>query len=417
VTGLTGSGKTALLDSIAGLSQHFHNGTTTGLLTIGELDRAAHAPRVTSGVIGFVQQNVRLGFAAATAREELEFGFRVTGLSRAEAQKCSTELIGKFGLDSFAEKPIELLSAGQATRVAIAAALSLSPQILLLDEPLADLDAESSAEIVTLLSELHQRQGLTIVIAEHHTDPLVSLQPRWLSVKEGSVVEGRLVSQSAFPHRTIPVVGNDPVFEVKNLNVNHGTQPLLHGVTFTAHVGEIIAVTGANGVGKSSLFSALAHTSDSVLLANGQRCVLVPEVVTSLFISETVAEELDRADRIAGHRGSGLSAMTFWSILCKNPEESAHFLSNHPRDLSVGTQRALAIAIQLSWKPSVVLIDEPTRGLDSSAREAMAEVLRCVAETGTVVLIATHDTAFVSALECRVLQIQNGTLTPVEVSA
>ncbi|MEY2699032.1 MAG: hypothetical protein RL720_988, partial [Actinomycetota bacterium] len=100
VTGLTGFGKTALLDSIAGLSQHFHNGTTTGLLTIGELDRAAHAPRVTSGVIGFVQQNVRLGFAAATAREELEFGFRVTGLSRAEAQKCSTELIGKFGLDS-----------------------------------------------------------------------------------------------------------------------------------------------------------------------------------------------------------------------------------------------------------------------------------------------------------------------------
>ena len=112
-----------------------------------------------------------------------------------------------------------------------------------------------------------------------------------------------------------------------------------------------------------------------------------------------------------------MSELTFWSILGRTDEHSSQLLGTHPRDLSAGTQLALAIAIQLAWKPGVVLIDEPARGLDSHSRDAMAEVLRCVAETGTVVLFATHDHAFVADMNCRVLQIQNTSLTPVEVSA
>jgi energy-coupling factor transport system ATP-binding protein len=413
LTGATGSGKTAVLESIAGLSQHFHNGHTTGTLTIGEQDRSAVAPRETAGLIGFVQQDVRLGFAAATAREELLFGLRVTGKNKSESQQRVSELIEQFALELFADLPIELLSAGQATRVAIAAAVSLSPRILLLDEPLADLDTDSSREIIQLLSDLHA-QGLTVVIAEHHVVPLVALSPQWVTVAEGKVSEGRHVSESRFPHRTFPVVGDDVVLEVSELSVSRGEKILLENISLTVRVGEIVAVVGPNGVGKSSLLAELAQQSPS---PTEPRRVLVPENVASLFISETLSEELERADRISRHVGSGLSELTFWSILGRTEEHSAQLLGTHPRDLSAGTQLALAIAIQLAWKPGVVLIDEPTRGLDSHSRDAMAEVLRCVAETGTVVLFATHDHAFVADMNCRVLQIQNTTLTPLEVSA
>ena len=413
LTGATGSGKTAVLESIAGLSQHFHNGHTIGTLTIGELDRSVVAPRETAGLIGFVQQNVRLGFAAATAREELLFGLRVMGKNKAESQQRVSELIDEFALEAFSDLPIELLSAGQATRVAIASAVSLSPRILLLDEPLADLDTNSSREIVQLFSDLHA-QGLTVVIAEHHVEPLVALSPRWVSVEEGKVTEGRYISESRFPHRTIPVVGDDVVLEVSELNVSRGDKTLLENISLTARVGEIVAVVGPNGVGKSSLLAELAQLLPSPVES---RFALVPENVASLFICETLSEELERADRIAGHAGSGLSELTFWSLLGRTDEHSAQLPGTHPRDLSAGTQLALAIAIQLAWKPRVVLIDEPTRGLDSHARDAMAEVLRCVAETGTVVLFATHDHAFVTDMNCRVLQIQNTSLTPVEVSA
>lgn len=417
LTGLTGSGKTALLDSIAGLSHHFHKAETTGSLVVGGCDRAKFTPRETAGLIGFVQQNVRGGFAAATAREELEFGQRVTGRSRIEASERALELIGQFGLNEYADKPIELLSAGQATRVAIAAALSMTPQILLLDEPLADLDADSAEEIVALLSQLHRENAVTIVVAEHHVGPLMTLPVRWLSVTQGVVFEGREASVPVFPHRVIPVVGSDIVLRVNNLSVSHDSEILLENVSFTAQVGEILAVVGKNGAGKSSLLTSLASEPLPFVHVTGGRCVLVPENVSSLFISETVMEELERADRVAGHAGSGLAALTFWSILNKDSQDSGEILSTHPRDASAGTQLALAIALQLSWKPSVILIDEPTRGLDSLSREAMAEVLRCVSETGTVVLFATHDQAFVSALDCRVLKIEQETLTSVEVNA
>lgn len=411
LTGRTGSGKTAVLESIAGLSQHFHNGHVDGTLTIGNLDRNATPPRLTAGLVGYVAQDVRLGFAAATAREELEFGMRVSGHTRTEASARAEELIAQFSLAGFADQPIEQLSAGEATRVAIASALALRPRILLLDEPLADLDSEARSELVVFLAELQATDKLTIVLAEHHTHELQSLAPRWLSVDSGELCEGRWnAGEVVLPPRALPIVGSDEAFSVHDVSVAYGDRTLFSEVSLSLHVGEILAITGPNGVGKSSLLNALVTTADTRELLR-----LVPEHVSSLFVAETLEEELTRADLLAGHKNSGLTAMTFWSILAT--DASIDLLSVHPRDLSAGTQVALAIALQLSWKPRVILVDEPTRGLDEVARTAMAEVLRCVAETGTAVLFASHDHAFVSDLGCRVLSLRQGELVPAEVGA
>ena len=411
LTGQTGSGKTAILESIAGLSQHFHNGHVEGKLRVGNVDRNLTAPRQTAGLIGYVAQDVRLGFAAATAREELEFGMRVSGHTRAEASERAAELLSQFSLKDLADRPIELLSSGEATRVALAAALALRPRILLLDEPLADLDTDSRSELVALLTELHKSHTLTIVMAEHHTAELHNLSPRWLSVESGELREGPWSAGGVVvPARSLPVVGTDLTFKVTDISLSFGEREIFTDVSLSLRVGEILAITGANGVGKSSLLNLLASLGESQDLLR-----LVPENVSSLFISETLEEELARADVLAGHKNSGLTAMTFWSILGR--AESSDLLTVHPRDLSAGTQVALAIALQLSWKPRVILVDEPTRGLDEVSRTAMAEVLRCVAETGTAVIFASHDHAFISDLGCRVLALRQAELVSVEVGA
>jgi energy-coupling factor transport system ATP-binding protein len=431
LTGQTGSGKTAVLESIAGLSQHFHNGTISGELRIGTQDRNNVVPRNTASVIGFVPQNVRLSFAADTARHELEFGLRVTGQSRRVAASRAETLLHDFSLAEFADRPIEHLSSGQATRVAIAAALALTPQILLLDEPLADLDSQSSSELITLISRLQAHDGLTVVIAEHHTAGLERMCPRWLSVSEHVLHEGAWATPAleAPVMRISPVLGHDDILHVHDLSLSYGLLSVVEDVSFVAHVGEIIAVVGANGAGKSSLLNALAlggSSGDVVVRGRtfpppspySQRDIVsVPEVVSVLFVAETLAEELARADKVAGHAGSGLTAMTFWSILSRTEDSSPALLQIHPRDLSAGTQLALAIALQLAWKPAVILIDEPTRGLDALSREAIAEVLQCVAETGTVVIVASHDEAFVSDLNARVLSLVDGRLCPAQVTA
>ncbi|AXE53812.1 Putative HMP/thiamine import ATP-binding protein YkoD [Aurantimicrobium sp. MWH-Uga1] len=430
LTGATGSGKTSLLESIAGLSQHFHAGIATGTLSLGSVDRLHVPPRDTAKLIGFVPQNVRLSFTASTAREELEYTLRLHGETKEIIPSRIEELLGIYGLCDYADVPVDMLSAGQATRVALASALATSPHILLLDEPLADLDSASVSELIDILDHL-RAAGMTIVLSEHHTSALESLDPRWLVLEAGKVTEGKFVPASSFPARTFPLTSSDQVLAVNGLEVTHGEKKVLSDVTFTARTGEIIALTGANGVGKTSLLTALSNTQSagvvevlgtdlSTLPATQKvsRIAAVPEEASWLFMTESLAEELEYADKIAGvPANTGLTKLTFRSLLSRDVL-SPELLRTHPRDLSAGTQRALAIALQLSWKPGVITIDEPTRGLDPHSRSAMAEVLRCVAETGTVVVFATHDGEFARSLHAQIFTVAEGTLIhPEQVNA
>ena len=430
LTGATGSGKTSLLESIAGLSQHFHAGIATGTLTLGTIDRLRVPPRDTAALIGFVPQNVRQGFTASTAREELEFTLRLHGETKELIPSRVDELLSEYGLRDYADVPVDLLSAGQSTRVALASALAASPQILILDEPLADLDSASVSELIEILDRL-RTSGMTIVLSEHHTAALQALDPRWLVLEAGEVSEGQFVPASMFPARALPLTSSDLVLAVTGLGVAHGKKKVLSDVSFTARTGDIIALTGANGVGKTSLLNALSSTqsagvvevlgTDLSTLPATQKVRLVasvPEQASWLFMSESLAEELEYADKIAGvPADTGLTELTFRSLLSRDVL-SSKLLRTHPRDLSAGTQRALAIALQLSWKPGVITIDEPTLGLDPHSRSAMAEVLRCVAETGTVVVFATHDGEFARSLNARIFTVAERTLIhPEQVNA
>lgn len=409
LTGPTGSGKSTVLDLISGLAQHFNSASVTGSVLVGGLDRAATLPRETGTLIGVVGQNPRLGFVGATVQEELEWGSRLRGASNTEARAEATEVASRFGLTSLVEQPVHTLSAGQATRVAIAAAMARQPRILLLDEPFAELDETATAELVTLLSA-HADAGLTIVIAEHHTRALEALNPRWLAVEQGTVTEGRWPREAHHStYRQLAIIGDDEALQLDEVSMNYRCESVQVQLGLTARVGDVVSVQGANGAGKSSLLLALAGSSPA-------EAALVPEEVSDFFVRTTLREELAYADKVAGVE-PGLTELSFRSILGSREAASVDaLLETHPRDLSAGTQRALAIALQLSHKPRLVLIDEPTRGLDPHARQDMAEVLRCVAETGTVVMFATHDVGWSTELTSRTILLAEGAVvTPTKV--
>lgn len=423
--GPTGSGKTSLLESVAGLTQHFHGAHTTGQLFVGSADRGVVLPRDLASVVSYVPQHPRTSFTSVTVAEEVAFSLRMQGVSKEVALGRVHQLASEWELEELLPSPLETLSAGQAMRVAIVAALATSPCILLLDEPLAELDEHGRADIIELLQLLNE-SGLTVVIAEHHLTPFEVLNPIWFTVNEGTLRAGKWTPTPENSLRHTSFVGNDPVLEISHLNVVRNARTLLTVDQLTTRAGEITAITGANGVGKSSLLSELAlpdkNAHISVLGTRvsevGRRnragyVALIPEQVSDFFQTTSLADELALSDR-AADVAPGLTALTLGSILSPTWDLDAH-LTRHPRDLSAGTQLALALAIQLSHKPAVVLIDEPTRGLDPAARIALAEVLQCVAETGTSIIFATHDRDFVRSIADREFAIEDTILREKDI--
>ncbi|MEK9987920.1 MAG: ATP-binding cassette domain-containing protein, partial [Aquiluna sp.] len=203
------------------------------------------------------------------------------------------------------------------------------------------------------------------------------------------------------------VVGSELVARIKIGSV--GEEVLIRDVSLNLRQAECLAITGANGTGKSTLLRQLAEPDVGELDIHGlelvgsdpRKVALVPDRPSQFFVCDSLASELARADKIAGAK-PGLTAISLESILGKLPN-----LNAHPLDLSVGTQLALSVAMQLSHKPQLLLLDEPVQGLDPQSRELMAETIRCVQETGCAVIIATHDLGFARRLTGRVLELAN----------
>lgn len=397
LTGPTGGGKTSLLEAISGVAEQLNGARRSGELTAYGVDRTALV-RDTAGFIGVVPQQVRLSFVGETASEELAFTAALLGTTPPAA-----------GTTRITE-----LSAGEAVAVALESALLGSPRVLLLDEPFADLDRAHRQQLLSRLSELAAAGGI-IVVAEHHTAELDELSPRWLSVVGGQVTDGRWTAPPLEITRTAAIGGDDVTVKISAATMSYRGAPRSLNFAAELEAGTLVALTGPNGSGKSSLLAALAEPAAGTVHVRGEEVsglqpdliALVPENARELFLRETLGEELRLADRIAGVQ-AGLTELSLRSLLRSTDLDA--LWEQHPRDLSAGTQRALAIAIQLSHKPGLLLIDEPTRGLDPGARADMAEVLRCVAETGTAVVFATHDAEFAAALTSVHWQMDAGSL-------
>ena len=365
VTGVTGSGKSSLLLAATGFASEL------GLTVTGEISAPGH--------IGFVGQQARGQLFGPLVQDEIE----------------PTE---SFGLEVKLSTPVHQLSEGEAIQVSLIRELQKHPDLLILDEPFSGLDSESAAELVNLLrGYLHD--GGSLLIAEHRPELLEGVATEVSHLSGGKLLPGKLVNDVVRVKRQVAYLTSDEVLTFNSESIGFESRILVHGPHLRLRQSEVVAITGSNGVGKTSLLNAIAGSASEV--------VLVPERVSDFFVTTTLMAELDRADRIA-KVAKGFTQANLESIL-----ETLPSLDTHPRDLSAGTQLALAIAMQLSHKPKVLLIDEPARGFDAKTKSQVIATLECVRETGCAIVFASHDPDLISKIATTVYRISDRQLQPV----
>jgi energy-coupling factor transport system ATP-binding protein len=345
LTGSTGSGKTALLRALTGRLQHSDGGWQEGVLEVGGFDRRGALPNETATFVSLVEQNTRDGFVASAVFDEIAFGLRMYGRSETDIETAVGEIAQRLGITDLLSRQTEEISAGEASLVALAAGLISQPSLLLLDEPIADLDEESAARVTSILTELHATTGITMIIAEHRWAALADLADVRLDLN----VEGSI--RHSTPVSVVPSSGS-----------------------------RITPLVAPNGAGKTTWLTAFAT-------AHRANVRLVPEDPAMLFSRESVAAECAHNDRLV-RVSPGTTLELVQRLVYDMPTDA------HPRDLSTGQRLALACALQVAVRPDLLLLDEPTRGLDVHARAQLTEMLQEVASTGTAVIFATHDRGF-----------------------
>ncbi len=472
VIGPTGSGKSTLLGAINGLVPHFTGGLLRGRIAVDGRDTATHRPRELADVVGFVGQDPVAGFVSDRVERELAFGMEQLGLPADVMRKRVEETLDLMGLADVRDRPLLSLSGGQQQRVAIGAVLAAHPRVLVLDEPTSALDPTAAEEVLAAIGRLVHDLGVTAVIAEHRLERIIGQADLVVEVQGNGVVRsgtpasilidsavappvaqlGRLAGWNPLPldvrdarrmaaplraqldgrQPAGPQLPGDvprsapPVLAARTVRVHHGQVEAVRDVDLDLAAGQVVALMGRNGSGKSSLLWALQgsgpRTSGTVRIADDgggegrgvgvdprdlgaraarQQIALVPQEPADLLYHSTVADECAQADADADAAPDSCRDL-LGSILPGIPADQ------HPRDLSEGQRLALVLAIQLVAGPRVLLLDEPTRGLDYTAKDALARALRTLADDGRAVVVSTHDVEFVAGACDRVVVLSQG---------
>ncbi|THV41592.1 ABC transporter ATP-binding protein [Glycomyces buryatensis] len=457
LVGTTGAGKSTLLQSINGLVPRFTGGTMAGDIHVNGRSVRGAAPADLADIVGYVAQDPLAGFVTDDVELELAYTAEQLGLAPAVMRKRVTEIVDLLGLADVRGRTLAALSSGQRQRVAIGAALVAGPSALVLDEPTSALDPGAADEVLSALHRLVHDLGVTVLLAEHRLERVAQYADSALLLHGGKVMAGsvgevlavspvappvvrlgkvagwagppvtiREARRHAAPLRAALAVESVPsdaaaavgpaLLWTDALTVDYPGVRAVDGVDLAAARGERVALMGRNGSGKSSLLWALQGTGrraggtvtvggrDPARLKAGRRRTLaglVPSEPADLLYAETVAAECDGADR-----DSGAAPGTCAKILDDLVE--AVDSGAHPRDLSEGQRLALALAVTLTAAPPLLLLDEPTRGLDYPGKGALAVRLRRLAEAGHCVIVSTHDVEFVAEFASRVVILSDG---------
>ncbi|MEU6311511.1 ATP-binding cassette domain-containing protein [Streptomyces sp. NPDC047014] len=473
VVGHTGVGKSTLLGAVNGLVPHFTGGTLYGRVTVDGRDTAEHPPRELADVVGVVGQDPLDGFVTDTVEEELAYAMEQLAVPPATMRKRVEETLDLLGLADLRHRALHELSGGQQQRVAIGSVLTAHPRVLVLDEPTSALDPTAAEEVLAAVTRLVHDLGVTVLLAEHRLERVVQYADRVIHLPgDGRVVSGapaeifrtsaiappvvelgraagwaplplsirdarrtaaplraRLADRTPPPVRPAPAGERPRLLTARGITVTYQGVPAVREVDLGLHGGEITALMGRNGSGKSSLLWALQGSGPrkagtvavggggdgdgnttskkpadpgKLSAAEARRLVgLVPQTPTDLLYLESVKQELDQADTESGTTGEGARAIL--DRLAPGIPDTTH-----PRDLSEGQKLALVLAIQLAAAPRVLLLDEPTRGLDYRAKSELVRIVDGLAAEGRAVVISTHDVEFVARAADRVVVMAEG---------
>jgi energy-coupling factor transport system ATP-binding protein len=390
--GPSGSGKSTLLRALAGLVPHFHGGRFAGRVEIAGRDTRTTRPADLAGTVATLFQDPEDQVVFTRVESEVAFGLENVGTPPAEIPRRAAAALKAVGAADLADRPVAELSGGELQRVCLASVLALSPQLLLLDEPTSQLDPEGAAAAI----ELARSSGAAVVVSEHRPERVLEACDRVLFVEEGRLRESR-VPEAWLPRDAVIPDGEPRGEEVCRLeDVSFGyDRPLLDGVSLAVGRGEVVALLGPNGSGKTTLgklAAGLLEPQAGRVMRDGRACYLSQDPGRYL-VAERADEEVGLA--VCGDLSKARAALTDMGL--------AGYADRHPRDLSSGERERLALAAVLVAEPDLLVLDEPTRGVDPQRKDELVELLRSQAP-GRATLVATNDLVFAAAVADRVVR-------------
>ena len=446
LAGATGSGKSTLLRLIK--RELAPRGVTAGGIDFCGAPVGALSDRDAAARIGYVAQSPEEQTVTDRVWHELAFGLECLGTPPALIRRRVAEVAAFFGIEDLFDRPTSALSGGEKQLLALASVRTMQPELLLLDEPTSRLDPIAARNFISAVRRLNRELGLTVIIAEHRLEDILPLATQVVILDGGKVadsgdaraVAARIPPSSpvadAMPaavrlHRTLGSTLPCPLsvregrrfitdnygnsvraLPVTDIAANNENKPcaldfsdvlfrssreradVLRGMSLRVPEGSITCLVGGNGAGKSTALAVAAglcsHYAGKVRVFGEKKCpvgcvALLPQDVESLFLRDSVREELADAH-------CDPAALPFELDLPPG---------RHPYDLSGGQRQLLALAKVISHKPHLLLLDEPTKGLDAAAKRLLTDAIRRLAAGGMTVLAVTHDTEFAADIADR----------------
>ena len=393
--GPSGSGKSTLLRALAGLVPHFHGGRFSGRVAVAGLDTRSHGPAELAGTVASVFQDPEDQVVMTRVENEVAFGLENLGVAPELIWPRVEAALAEVGASHLWTRRTVELSGGELQRVCLASALALEPQLLLLDEPTSQLDTEGAEAFLAAVEQAR----CAVVLSEQRVDRALAIADRVIMMEEGrivldaSVTEARAWLSVCRPRYAGGLTGHDPapqtpvgapLVRLDAVHFSYGDGPdVLGGSSLVVHRGEIVALEGRNGSGKTTLAkiaAGLLQPTSGTAMRHG-RATYLSQDPGRYLVCETAIDEV--ALGVAGDRVRAAAALERFGL--------SFATSRHPRDLSSGERERLGIAAVSVPEPDLLVLDEPTRGIDPDRKAALAAWLLEQAEAGRGVLVATHD--------------------------
>lgn len=443
VAGASGSGKSTLLRAANGLVPHSTGGRFVGEVTAFGRSTRRHPPRELADVVGFVHQDPEAQFVIDQVEADLAFVLENLGTGPAAMRRRVEEVLDALGIAHLRHRSPASLSGGERQRCAIAGALAASPAALVLDEPTSQLDPQGAEDVLAAVSRLSTELGTTVVLAEHRLERVAPMADRAVIVDRAtvgppgppgpvmagyagapSVVRlGRLLGWDP-PPLTVkearrqpappldlagwvppaPAAAGELLLAARHLRLVRGGRTVLDGVDLEIREGEVVALLGRNGSGKTTLLRSLAGLQPAASGAVESRgpAAYVPQDPNSLLFAPTVRRELNQTLRLLGRRDHG--EVDHWLAALGLVEVAGR----HPRSLSGGERQRVAVAAVAVGGARVLLLDEPTRGMDAASRAALEAAVADHAGAGGAVVLATHDVELAARCAGRAVVLGGG---------
>lgn len=439
LTGVSGCGKSTLARTITGIIPHALPAGMRGQVLIDGRDALRLSLPQLATIIPLIFQNPASQLFHLSVREEVAFGPRNLGLNASEVMERVTWALAAVGVSHLQALSPAKLSGGQQQLVAIAAALAMRPQALVLDEPTASLDVTHTRQVLKTLHQLHSEMGLTILLIEHRFARALRYVDRVLVMDAGRIMAdgppATVLARSDLhslglrrfadhaPQPWTELIRPDglasrpepPILSMEEITAGYGRRQVLHDVNLRIHAGEFVALVGENGAGKSTLGRVAAGLlkphSGRLQIAGRKRPVpgldvamLFQNPLDQLF-TESVAEEVAFGPLNFGRRAPQ------WMERVLSMADLLNLRTRHPLALSAGQQQRTALAACASLRPRLLILDEPTLGQDWGHLQQLMAFLQRLNQEGTAILLISHDYKLIHHYTHRVILLHDGHIT------